>query len=193
MSKETRRDIVLIVIFSLVSAIGMISVFLGYRFLAWIAIVISDFYLFAVLPLAALRAEDDGFLDRQPWVTRFFPRKPAGISSRYPAFSGNCFWFCRSICWSGSLSIRQDATGCSLRQLLYLGIHRLLAIAWLWSACSDRSARQWSSFAGCTFSHPHLAHFHFQKSMKPGRFRFDCIPKLTSANSKNSRQPKANC
>ena len=79
MSKETRRDIVLIVIFSLVSAIGMISVFLGYRFLAWIAIVISDFYLFAVLLLAALRAEDDGFLDRQPWVTRFFPRKPAGI------------------------------------------------------------------------------------------------------------------
>ncbi len=79
MSKETRRDIVLIVIFSLVSAIGMTSVFCGYRFLAWIAIVISDFYLFAVLLLAALRAEDDDFLDRHSWITRFFPRKTTGI------------------------------------------------------------------------------------------------------------------
>ena len=79
MSEETRRDIVLIVIFSLVSAIGMASVFLGCRFLAWIAIVISDFYLFAVLLLAALRADDDGFLDRHPSITGFFPRKAAGI------------------------------------------------------------------------------------------------------------------
>jgi hypothetical protein len=79
MSEEARRDIGLIVIFSLVSAIGMTSVFLGYRFLAWIAIVISDFYLFAVLLLAALRAEDDGFLDRHPWITGFFPRKTTGI------------------------------------------------------------------------------------------------------------------
>src|SRR4029077_1538162 len=79
MNEEARRDIGLIVIFSLVSAIGMISVFLGYRFLAWIAIVISDFYLFAVLLLAALRAEGDGFLDRHSWITRFFPRKTPGI------------------------------------------------------------------------------------------------------------------
>src|SRR6266446_2021740 len=79
MSEETRRDIVLIVIFSLLSAIGMTSVFLGYRFLAWIAIVISDLYLLTVLLLAALRAEDDALLDRQPWITHFFPRKTAGI------------------------------------------------------------------------------------------------------------------
>src|SRR6266446_7901284 len=79
MSEETRRDIVLIVIFSLVSAIGMTSVFLGYRFLAWIAIVISDLYLLTVLLLAALRAEDDALLDRQPWITHFFPRKTAVI------------------------------------------------------------------------------------------------------------------
>jgi hypothetical protein len=79
MSEEARRDIGLIVIFSLVSAIGMTSVFLGYRFLAWIAIVISDFYLFAVLLLAALRSDDDGFLDRHSWITRFFPRKTTGI------------------------------------------------------------------------------------------------------------------
>jgi hypothetical protein len=57
----------------------MTSVFWGYRFLAWIAIVISDLYLFAVLLLAALRAEDDAFLNKQPWIRRFFPRKTAGI------------------------------------------------------------------------------------------------------------------
>ena len=79
MSEETRRDIVLIVIFSLVSAIGMTSVFLGYRFLAWIAIVISDVYLFSVLLLAALRSDDDDFLRRHSWITRFFPRKTTGI------------------------------------------------------------------------------------------------------------------
>jgi hypothetical protein len=79
MSTETRTDIVLIVIFALVSTIGMTSVFSDCRFLAWIAIVISDFYLFTVLLLAALRADDDGFLDRHPWITGFFPRKPAGI------------------------------------------------------------------------------------------------------------------
>src|SRR4029077_17616171 len=79
MSTETRTDIVLIVILALVSAIGMTSVFLGYRFFAWIAIVISDVYLFSVLLLAALRADDDGFLDRHPWITGFFPRKATGI------------------------------------------------------------------------------------------------------------------
>ena len=79
MRKETRRDLVLIVIFSLVSAIGMTSVFGGCRLLAWIAIVISDLYLFLVLLLAALRAEDDVFLRRHPWITHFFPRKTAGI------------------------------------------------------------------------------------------------------------------
>ena len=79
MSEETKRDIVLIVIFSLVSAIGMASVFLGCRFLAWIVIASSDLYLFSVLLLAALRSDDDGFLDKHSWITRFFPRKTTGI------------------------------------------------------------------------------------------------------------------
>jgi hypothetical protein len=79
MSKETRRDIVLIVIFSLVSATGMTSVVLGCRFLAPIVIVISDSYLFSVLLLAAFRSDDDGFLERHSWIIGFFPRKPAGI------------------------------------------------------------------------------------------------------------------
>ncbi len=75
MSKETRRDIVLIVIFAVVSAIGVASVFLGCRFLAWIVIAISDLYLSIVLLLAALRSDDDGFLDRHSWMTGFFPRR----------------------------------------------------------------------------------------------------------------------
>ena len=79
MSKETTRDVVLIVIFSLVSAMGMASVFLGCRFLAPIVIVISDLYLFIVLLLAALRSEDEGFLDRHSWVADLFPRRTAGL------------------------------------------------------------------------------------------------------------------
>ena len=79
MSKETRRDVVLIVILCLVSAVGMTSVFYSCRFLAWITIVVSDLYLFTVLLLAALRAEDDAFLNRHPWITHLFPRKTAGI------------------------------------------------------------------------------------------------------------------
>jgi hypothetical protein len=78
-SKETRRDCVLALVFFFVSVGGMASVFLGCRFLAWIAIVISDLYLSIVLLLAALRSDDDGFLDRHPWITGFFPRKATGI------------------------------------------------------------------------------------------------------------------
>jgi len=57
----------------------MTSVFWDCRLLAWIAIVVSDSYLFTILLLAALRAEDDAFLDRHRWVTQLFPRKTAGI------------------------------------------------------------------------------------------------------------------
>ena len=42
-------------------------------------IAISELYLSIVLLLAALRSDDDGFLDKHSWVTRFFPRKTAGI------------------------------------------------------------------------------------------------------------------
>jgi len=57
----------------------MTSVFWGCRFLARIVIVVSDSYLLIVLLLAALRAEDDAFLDKHPWITHFFPRKTGGI------------------------------------------------------------------------------------------------------------------
>jgi len=79
MSKDTRRDVILVLVIFLVSAAGMTSVFRGCRILAWIVIAISDLYLSIVLLLAALRSDDDGFLDRHSWITRFFPRKTAGI------------------------------------------------------------------------------------------------------------------
>jgi hypothetical protein len=79
MSTETRRDIVLVLIIFLLSAAGMTSVFLGCQFLAWIVIVISDLYLSIVLLLAALRSDDEGFLDRHSWVADFFPRRTTGL------------------------------------------------------------------------------------------------------------------
>src|SRR4029453_3204022 len=114
MNKETRRDIVLIVIFSLVSATGMASVFLGCRFLARIVIVISDLYLFSVLLLAALRSDDDGFLDKHSWITRFFPRKTTGIFVVALLFLAIVSGFAGLYVGNGSLSIRQDPAGCSL-------------------------------------------------------------------------------
>jgi hypothetical protein len=75
MSKETRRDIVLIVIFALVSAAGMTSVFRGCQILAWVVIVSSDLYLSIVLLLAALLSDDERFLDKHSWMTGFFPRR----------------------------------------------------------------------------------------------------------------------
>jgi hypothetical protein len=62
-SKETRKDFVLLAIISIAAAIGMISVFAASRPLAWIAIVISDAYLAFVLLLAAILS-DDGLLLR---------------------------------------------------------------------------------------------------------------------------------
>jgi hypothetical protein len=77
MSKETRRDVLLVFIMFLLSAVGMTSVFRGSRILAWVVIVASDLYLSIVLLLAALLSDDEGFLNRHPWTTRFLPRRRA--------------------------------------------------------------------------------------------------------------------
>ena len=94
-----------------------------------------------------------------------FPSKDGWHFSRYAAFFERCFWLCWAVRWNGGLFINQNTARCPLHQLLHLGFYRLLAEAWLWSACSGRSACQWSSVAGCTFSPAHLANFHFQKLM----------------------------
>jgi hypothetical protein len=161
MSKETRRHLVRIVVFLLVSAVGMTSVFLSCPLLAWIVIVISDSYLFAVLLLAALRAEDDAFLDRYPWITYLFPRKTAGIPIATLLFLSLVSGFAGL--YVGLDVFRSSKTPLDALYISFfiLGFTDYLAEAWLWSACSAWSAHQWSSFAGCTFSHAHLANFHF--------------------------------
>jgi len=63
----------------LVSAAGLTSIFVVCRMLAWIVIVISDLYLLIVLLLAALRSDDEGFLDKHSWITFFFPLKTTGL------------------------------------------------------------------------------------------------------------------
>jgi hypothetical protein len=75
MSEETRSDVVLVCIMFLVSAAGTASVFMHYRTLAWIVILISDLHLCLVLLLAALQSDDEGFLDRHSWMTGFLPRR----------------------------------------------------------------------------------------------------------------------
>src|SRR6516164_5182437 len=85
--------------------------------------------------------------------------------SCYAAFSGHYFWLCRTVRRSGSLCVRQNAAGCSLHQLLYLSVNRLLAETWLWSTGSARPDRQQRSLSGCTFSLNHLTNLHFQTPM----------------------------
>jgi hypothetical protein len=75
MSKQTRRDIVLVLIVFLLSTTGMTSVFVGCQILAWIVIVTSDLYLSIVLLLAALLSDDEDFLNRHPWMRGFLPRR----------------------------------------------------------------------------------------------------------------------
>jgi hypothetical protein len=75
MSKEIRRDVRLVFIIFLISAAGMTSVFWDCRILAWVVIVSSDLYLSVVLLLAALLSDDQGFLNRHPWMTGFLPRR----------------------------------------------------------------------------------------------------------------------
>jgi len=78
-SKETRKDFVLLIVTSIASAIGMTSVFVACRPLAWVAILISDSYLSLVLLFAAILSDDGTFLTRHPWITGLFPRRTAGL------------------------------------------------------------------------------------------------------------------
>lgn len=79
MSQETRKDFVLVIITSIASAIGMTSVFVACRPLAWVAILISDSYLSLVLLFAAILSDDHSFAARWPWIIRLFPRRTAAL------------------------------------------------------------------------------------------------------------------
>jgi predicted small integral membrane protein len=79
MSKETRKDLVLVIITSIASAIGITSVFVACRPLAWIAILISDSYLSLVLLFAAILSDDRTFATKHPWIAGVFPRRTAAL------------------------------------------------------------------------------------------------------------------
>ena len=79
MSKDTRQHLVLVALILLASAAGVVSVFTGCHMLAWIVIAMSDSYLLIVLLLAAIRSDDETFLDKHPWITFFFPLKTTGL------------------------------------------------------------------------------------------------------------------
>jgi hypothetical protein len=78
-SKEARKDFVLLAITSIAAAIGMRSVFAACRPLAWIAIGISDVYLALVLLFAAILSDDRAFAARWPWITGLFPRRTTAL------------------------------------------------------------------------------------------------------------------
>ena len=79
MSKETKRDCVLALVFFFVSVVGVTSVLAGNRILAWTAIAVSDLYLLITLLFAAMRSDDESLLHRHAWIAGFFPRRAAGI------------------------------------------------------------------------------------------------------------------
>ena len=79
MSKETRKAFLLVIVTAIASAIGMASVFVACRPLAWIAIAISDAYLALVLLFAAILSDDRAFAARWPWITRLFPSRTAAL------------------------------------------------------------------------------------------------------------------
>jgi hypothetical protein len=78
-SKETRKDFVLLAITSIAAAFGIRSVFQASRLPAWIAIVISDSYLSLVLLFAAILSDDRAFAARWLWITRLFPRRTTAL------------------------------------------------------------------------------------------------------------------
>jgi hypothetical protein len=78
-SKATKRDCVLALVFFFVSVGGMTSVLTANRVLAWIAIVASDSYLILVLLFAAMRSDHDALMGRHPWIAEIFPRRTAGL------------------------------------------------------------------------------------------------------------------
>jgi hypothetical protein len=78
-SKETRKDFILLAITSIAAAMGMRSVFAASRPLAWTAIAISDAYLALVLLFVANLSDDGTVATRRAWITRLFPKRTTGL------------------------------------------------------------------------------------------------------------------
>jgi hypothetical protein len=78
-SKEGKKNFVLLAITSVAAAIGLSSVFGASRPLAWIAILISDAYLASVLLFAAILSDDATVAARRVWITGLFPKRTTGV------------------------------------------------------------------------------------------------------------------
>jgi hypothetical protein len=78
-SKEARKDLVLLGIASIAAAIGLTSVFMACQPLSWVAILVSDTYLFLVLLFAAIVSDDGSVATRRAWITGLFPRRTTGL------------------------------------------------------------------------------------------------------------------
>ena len=79
MRKETRKDLVLLTITTIAAAIGMTSVVVACRPLAWMAILVPDSYLFLVLLFAAIVSDNRAIAVSRPAITGLFPRRTAGL------------------------------------------------------------------------------------------------------------------
>jgi hypothetical protein len=119
MSKETKKDLVLLVITSVTSAIGMTSMFVDCWLLACIAIPVSDAYIFLVLLLAAILSEDDAFATRRRWISGFFPSRTGALF----ILSLDRLRLCRSVCRSRGFSIQQNVSRRTLHQSFHHGLY----------------------------------------------------------------------
>ena len=80
MRKETRKDLVLLILTGGAAIIGMASVFTMSRPLAWITILISDSYLSLLFcSTRAILSDDRAFATRHPSTTQLFPRHGAAL------------------------------------------------------------------------------------------------------------------
>src|SRR2546429_6547990 len=80
LKQDRKDDTRLLVIFGIVTVIGILSGPLRCQLAALTAIVAVDAYLTVVLVLAALRTDHaPTFRQTHPWIARWFPRRTAGF------------------------------------------------------------------------------------------------------------------
>ncbi|HCG03163.1 MAG TPA: hypothetical protein DEV93_21810 [Chloroflexi bacterium] len=79
MTKHGKEDAWLLGLALGAAIVGSLSTKTGWRLFAWAAVLSVDLYLLAVLVFAALQADDKEFRKNNSWVTRWFPRRTAGV------------------------------------------------------------------------------------------------------------------
>lgn len=81
MNTYSLKDIVLVIIFTIVAVCGIASMYFPCycHILSWLAILSTDLYLFCVLLFAAIRADDEAFTTNHPCVKCLFPQRTTGL------------------------------------------------------------------------------------------------------------------